>query len=48
VPESFQLVDGGEMFWEWRGQTEARLVLVYQQDGQRFTHRLTLQRVKVK
>jgi hypothetical protein len=48
IPENYQLVDGGETFWEWRGETEARLVLVYERDGERFTHRLTLNRVKVK
>jgi hypothetical protein len=49
-PTDYRLVDGGEQYWDWKGQSEARLILVYQPDGsaQPFTHRLHLKRIKVK
>ena len=51
LTETYRLVDGGENYWNWSGESEARLVLVYEptdpQSPQRFTHRLTLKRVKL-
>lgn len=47
-PVEYTLRDGGETYWDWRGETNATLTLVFKQAGKEFTHTLAFSRVKVK
>ena len=49
--ESYQVIDtGNNYYWDWKGESTARLTLVYRRGagGSNFTHEFTLGREKVK
>jgi hypothetical protein len=39
--------DANAIYWDWNGQTEVRLTLVYQRGEQSFRHEFTIRRKKV-
>lgn len=39
--------DGDAFYWDWNGESEVRLTLVYQRGEQTFKHEFTIKRVKI-
>jgi hypothetical protein len=38
--------DSAPIYWEWRGEGDVRLTLVFDRDGERFTHDFVIARVR--
>ncbi len=48
-PRYFDIYSASDpIYWDWRGEGRARLLLVYDQSGQRIRHELVFDRVKAK
>jgi hypothetical protein len=45
-PRYFDVYDSDAMYWDWKGETEIRLTLVFQQDEQTFTQEFGIARKK--
>jgi hypothetical protein len=39
--------DANALYWDWKGETDIRLTLVYQRGEQSFRHEFTIHRKKV-
>ena len=46
-PRYYAVVDDGTTYWNWDGETDVRMTLVYEGRGERITHRFVFHRVKV-
>jgi hypothetical protein len=47
-PQYFTVVDDNAIYWEWRGEGDIRLMLVFLgKDGESFSHEFVIRRVKV-
>jgi hypothetical protein len=47
-PRYFSVYDDADTFyWDWKGQGEARLMLVFQRNEEKFTHEFVIRRVKM-
>jgi hypothetical protein len=48
-PRYYSLNDGGEVFWDWRGEGSIRLTLVFEREGanETFSHSFVFQRKKM-
>ena len=45
-PRYFYVVDDDNRYWDWDGQTDVRVTLVYQRADKQFKHEMTFHRVK--